>query len=386
MGIGLSFNRGRIIYLEKMKRFIECLVPVTTCNLKCSYCYIMQEERRTERLPDFKYSAEHIGKALSKERLGGTCYISICGAGETLVPKEMPDIIKHILQQGHYVNITTNGTLNKRFDEILTCPKELLGRLHFAFSFHYLELMRLNKIDDFFENIKEVKNSGCSFLVQINLCDEYIPYLEEIKTICEENIGAAPQVAATRNEHTKKIMLMTKYTVDDYKKLGDMFKSPLFNFSMKNFMVKRKEFCYAGDWSFKLYLDTGIMKKCYDSFSTQNIFKDLKKPIKFKAVGKNCKSPYCVNSTHFMSLGVIPEIPTPSYADLRDRPEAKWYTPRMKAFLNIKLFNSNKKYNSFQKLQSNVEEYSRWLIGKNINITKKYIRYLIDFFKNTKKS
>ncbi len=350
--------------MENIKRFVECLVPGTVCNLNCSYCYTKQEERQ-KNLPHFEYTPEYIGKALSKDRLGGTCYISMCAAGETLIPPEMPEIIRHILQQGHYVNITTNGTLNNRFDEILKLLKpEQLERLHFAFSFHYLELVRTNKIDDFFRNVKKVRNSGCSFLIQINLCDDYIPYLKEIKTICEKNTGAPPQVAATRNERTRKITLMTKYTVDEYKQFGKIFQSSLFNFTMKNFMVKRKEFCYAGDWAFKLYLDTGMMGRCYDSQSTQNIFRDLNKPIKFKAVGNNCNSPYCVNSSHFMSLGVIPGILAPSYADLRDRPEARWYTPRMIAFLDGKLFNNNKEYNCIQKLSANMEEFSIDLIKK----------------------
>lgn len=56
--------------MEKIKRFIECLVPVTVCNFKCEYCYIMQENRRNMKMPTFEYSPETIGKGLSKERLG----------------------------------------------------------------------------------------------------------------------------------------------------------------------------------------------------------------------------------------------------------------------------------------------------------------------------
>lgn len=365
--------KGGLFYLEKIKRFIECLVPVTVCNLKCSYCYVIQEERRTEKFPDFQYSAEHIGKALSKERLGGICYISICGAGETLVPKEMTDIIQYILEQGHYVNITTNGTLTKRFDEIVALPKALLRRLHFSFSFHYLELLKINKIDDFFANIQRVKDTGCSFLVQFNLCDEYVPYLEEIKSICEKNVGAAPQVAATRNELTNKITLMTTLTNDEYKQLGDVFKSPLFDFTMKNFMVKRKEFCYAGDWSALLNLSTGDMMKCYASDTTRNIFMDLSTPIKFKAVGNNCSASYCVNSSHFMSLGVIPSISTPSYSGLRDRIQAGWYTPQMRGFLSGKLCESNTEYNKVRKLLENITEYFGWNVRRNINRAKKLL-------------
>lgn len=339
--------------MDKIKRFIECLIPVTACNIKCSYCYVIQENRRTEELPKFKYDANHIGKALSINRLGGVSYISICGAGETLIPKETIDITRSILEQGHYVNITTNGTLTKRFDEIITLPKEFLRRLHFSFSLHYLELTRINKLDEFFNNINKVKNAGCSILIQINLCDEYIPYLEEIKNLCIKKVGALPQVAATRDEEREEteIVLMTDKSVEEYKKIGESFKSPLFNFTMENFMKKRKEFCYAGDWTFTLDLSTGIMKKCYTSNDSQNIFENISEPIKFEAIGRECNSIYCINSSHFMSLGVIPSINTPTYSELRNRSEVNWYSDEMKYFLGSKLNESNNEYSYIKKFK-----------------------------------
>ena len=337
--------------MEKMKRFIECLIPVTACNLKCSYCYIIQRDHRTLEIPQLKYSPETIGKALSKERLGGTCYISICGAGETLVPDYMIDITRNILKQGHFVNITTNGTLTKRFDQLCELPSDLLERLHIAFSFHYLELKRLNLLDTFFDNINRMKESGASVLVQINLCDEYIPYIKEIQNICMEKIGALPQVAATRREDTsEKIRLMTEHSEEEYKKYGESFESPLFDMTMKNFNVRRREFCYAGDWTFTLNLMTGVLSKCYGvNAGKQNIFDDVEKPIKFEALGQNCHSAFCFNSTHFMSLGVIPSVETPTYASLRNRKEAKWYTKKMEEFLNSKLKESNEEYSDKRK-------------------------------------
>lgn len=66
--------------MAKIKRFFECLVPVSVCNLECPYCYIIQEDRRKMTLADMPYSPEHIARALRPERVGGTCFISICGA------------------------------------------------------------------------------------------------------------------------------------------------------------------------------------------------------------------------------------------------------------------------------------------------------------------
>lgn len=204
-------------------------------------------------------------------------------------------------------------------------------------------------MDEFFNNVKKIREAGCSFLIQINLVDEYLPHLDKIKYIVEKRTGALPQVAATRNELGKEISLLTKYTPSEYYRFGNDFRSPLFDFTIKNFMVKRKEFCYAGDWSFTLNLSNGEMRKCYFSDSVQNIFLDIDKPITIEAIGNNCKFPYCINSSHFLSLGVIPSISTPSYADLRNRKcsdwwGGDWYTPGMRNFLSGKLIENNQEY------------------------------------------
>lgn len=331
----------------KIKRFIECLLPVTACNLRCSYCYVIQREKNNEKMPEMKYSIEQMAQALTRERLGGVCYFSICGAGETLLPEITIDIVKMLLHNGHVVNITTNGTLTRRFEELserLDCDER--KRLHFAFSLHYLELMRLNKLDCFAHNVHLVKDAGCSYLVQLNLCDDYIPYLQKIKDYCLENFGANPQLAATRKENdlTKDVELYTKYTREEYYNIGKQFESPLFDFTMENFNVSRTEFCYAGDWAFTLNLATGIMKRCYACNKGYDIFRAPSKPIPFCAIGKHCKSLFCMNSSHFMSMGVIPDIDTPTYAQLRDRitnDGSHWYSDDMLEILSGKLDENN---------------------------------------------
>jgi len=334
-----------------MKRFFECLIPITACNLKCSYCYVLQENRRTNEEVKFIYSPEHIGNALSVNRLGGISYISICGSGETLLPMEITSILYHILKQGHVVNVTTNGTITQRHNEIINAlPSEFQKRIHFAFSFHYLELIRTNNLNVFFNNVNLVKSAGSSFLVQINLCDEYMPYWNEIKHIVKKNTGAFPQVVLTRDESKRKYTILSNKTKDEYTSIGREMNSPLFEFTLSNFMVKRREFCYAGDWSGKLNLATGILSSCYGNGISQNIFKDISNPIKFEAIGKNCIYDYCINSSHFMSLGIIPSIATKSYADLRNRKEAKWYSDDMRKFLTEKLYDKNEEYSVTHKV------------------------------------
>lgn len=337
---------------ERPKRFIECLLPVTICNLKCSYCYIIQENRREMKYANLQYTPEHIAKAISPDRLGGISYISICGAGETLVQNEAIDIIFEILKTGHFVNVTTNGTISRQFDTILKFLKEYLERLHISFSFHYIELKKRNLLDVFFKNVNKMKEYGASVLVQFNLTDEYVPYLDEIKKLCIDKVGALPQVCATRKEFPET-SLFTDLSKAEYLDKGKNFASPLFEFTMNNFNKKIKDFCYAGDWSGVLNLATGELRKCYGCFDSQNIFEDLNKPINFEAIGKHCKLPYCINSSHFLSLGTIPSRQTPSYYMLRNREKGEWYSNRMSNFLNHKLQEINAQYSILKKLKIN---------------------------------
>ena len=347
--------------MEKPVKFFECLLPVSICNLRCPYCYIIQEKRREMEYAQLQYSPQHIGYALRKERVGGCCWFSICGAGETMVQKELDDIVFYLLMEGHYVNITTNGTLTNRFRQLLKKCEHYASRLHFSFSFHYTELLRLNLLDVFFDNIVYVRNCGASFLYQMNLCDEYLPYIDEIKRISYEKLGYFPQVALTRNENSKPFKIWTHLSNEDYYHIGHSFDSPLFEFTYKNFNVQRKEFCYAGVWSFILNLQTGSVSQCYANTERQNIFEETDLPIKLKPVGKRCNNSYCINSSHFISLGVIPEIKAPSYADLRCRKGSNWYSAEMYSFLNSKLYESNKEYRVFKK----------WIINSDHRIYKK---------------
>ena len=342
-----------------IKRFFECLIPVTVCNLKCSYCYVIQRNYRNMKLAKLQYTPEHIGKCLTKERLGGECFFSICGAGETLAQPETLQIAHKLLENGHLVNITTNGTLKNRFHEIEEFSQEERERLHFSFSFHYLELKRLKLLESFFENIQFIKNLGCSFVVQINLCDEYIPYIEEIKSICKEKIGAWPQVAATRKESSNltQIEFLTNLSNEEYVTYGKSFNSELFEYTIENFNVKRNEFCYAGQRSGTLNLASGILHKCYGDPKPQNIFDNPDKPIIFEPIGTNCGCAFCLNSSHFMSQGVIENGDMRTYCSLRDRPEASWFNETMRYALSGKLWDINEslddleqdKYNKKQK-------------------------------------
>lgn len=352
-----------------MKKFIDIHVPITACNLRCHYCYVTQMCKSNTEKVEFKYSPQHVGKALSAKRLGGKCLINICGLGETLIPKELIAFIKVLLDQGHYVMIVTNGVLSERFNEIAELSPKLLSRLMFKFSFHFLELKRLSILDVFFKNVEKMRQAGCSFTVEITPTDELEPYIDDIREICMSRLGALCHVTIPRKENHKAIPLLSSHTIDEFYKVWSVFDSELLNFKYSIWGVKRKEFCHAGEWTALLDLGTGLMTPCYNiRGQKQNIFQDVDKPIIFYPVGSGCKMPHCYNGHAFLALGDIPSINTLHYGKLRDRVDTQgrhWLNEDMREFLNERLeYNNDDEYTICQRLGFNYKKY--YLLMENI--------------------
>lgn len=344
--------------MEKIKRFIDCYIPTETCNLRCHYCYITQRRKFNNKLVKFSQSKEVIVKALSKERWGGACLLNLCAGGETLLSDEILPLVKVLLSEGHYVMIVTNGTLNKRFSEISSWSDDLLDRLFIKFSFHYLEMKRLGWIERFFENVSLMKKCGVSFTVEVTPSDELIPYIEELKTVCKQYLGALCHVTIARDDRTDGIDHLSEHSFEEYKQIWGQFCSELFEFKSKIFYQKRKEFCYAGDWSLYLNLDTGRLTQCYCGKFLCNIYDDISKPIPFCAVGCNCSLPHCYNGHAFLTLGDIPAIDSPSYADVRNRvcdDGSEWLNPTMKAFMSTRLYENNNEYGWLKKSMNDIK-------------------------------
>lgn len=337
--------------MEKIKRLILGLIPNQKCNLKCEYCYISQLEAWDE--PEkMIYSPEHIAKAFSKERLGGTCLINLTGNGETLIQNEVVDLTKLLLNEGHFVEIVTNGTLTNRIEEILDQPKEQLSRLFFKLSFHYKELNRLGIMDKFFDNVKAIHKSGASFTVELMAYDGIEGDIQDIINVCLEEAGAICQATIGRNQH-KDAGLLSSHTKEEYTEIWKPLESPMMKLKLEMLDVKRKEFCYAGAWSLFVNLYTGEAQPCYWQPYNQNIFKDLNKPIRFEPVGCACSQPFCINAHAHMTWGLIPELTTPTYESMRNRRMKngeEWLTPECKEFFQTKLYESNKEYSSAKKI------------------------------------
>ncbi len=339
--------------MEKINKLICVNVPVKTCNLRCKYCYITQLKQWGEKLPTFDYDVDHIVKAFDKNRFGGTCLINFTGGGETLLPEEMVSIIRGVLENGHYVEVVTNGTVTKRFEQIAEFPEDILKRLEFKFSFHYLEFKRLNILDKFVGNVNLMRNKGCSFTIECTPTDELMQYAEEMKQFCLDNFGALCHLTIARTDTKSNKEILTDLSEDEYCRFWESFNSEMFNFKKDILKVKRNEFCYAGAWSLYVNLKNGDAQRCYGQPITQNIFADLNKPIEFKPVGHYCRQPYCYNGHAFLTLGVIPELDTPTYLDIRNRKcldGSEWFNESGKSFYSSKLEDSNKKCSKFKRL------------------------------------
>ena len=338
--------------MDRIKRFIDCYIPTETCNLRCHYCYITQKRKFNAKIATLSHTPATIRKALSVERLGGVCLLNMCAGGETLLSEDILPIVRELLTEGHYVMIVTNGTMTNRFEEVAQWPKDLLSRLFFKFSFHFLEMKRLNWMDRFFANVDTVKRAGASFTIEVTPTDELIPYIDELKETCMRYEGALCHLTIARDDRTNGIDILSEYSFDDYMGIWGVFDSALLEFKARIYHQKRNEYCYAGDWSMYLNLETGRLTQCYGAKMIDNIYDDPGRPLHFEAVGCRCKLTYCYNGHAFLALGTIPGLESPTFAEERNRvcvDGSEWLGPEMKAFMSSRLYETNKEYSAPKK-------------------------------------
>ncbi|MBD5478471.1 MAG: radical SAM protein [Lachnospiraceae bacterium] len=342
--------------MDKIKRYVECYVPITTCNIQCHYCYITRQGKWKDQITPIGHLPEEIAKALSTKRLGGKCLINLCGGGETLLCPQIAETAIALLEEGHYVMLVTNGTVTKVLEQIAAAPPELLKHLIFKFSYHYLEHHRLGLTERFFQNIKMMRDAGCSFTLEVTPNDELIAHIPEMKEEVQKYLGALCHVTIARDALLPTIPILTELPEEEFYETWGQFDSSLFAFKKTIFGKHQDNFCYAGEWSVYVHLGTGVMTQCYEGRVLDNIYENIEKPLHFEAVGCRCKTYHCYNGHAFLALGDIPELDTPTYAELRDRTDKEgkqWLGEEVHAFLSGKLKDSNKEYSAFKKWMIN---------------------------------
>ena len=328
-----------------MKRVLLFTIPMSICNFRCHYCYLAQRDKHYEGIqPQMKYTPKQVALAMSQNRIGGPCFMNFCADGETLLTKDIDLYIKALVEEGHYAEIVTNLTVNHMLEKILAWEKELLQRVEFKCSFHYLELKKKGLLQRFADNVKKVWDCGASANIEITPTDELIPYIEEVKEFCMKNFGALPQLSIARDDKTRGIDYLTELSMEEYDKIWGLFNSNFWNFKKKLFGVKRTEFCYAGAWSFFIDLSTGSCRQCYCGINLGDVFAHPEEPLPSMPIGR-CQVAHCYNGHALLSAGLIPQMKTPGYGDLRNRIRedgTEWLQEGLKNFFNTKLIDSNK--------------------------------------------
>ena len=359
-----------------LKRFIDIYIPTEICNLRCDYCYVAQHGEASGQVGKICHSPEEIRKAISQERLGGVALLNICGGGETLLGEEILPIIKALLEEGHYVSVITNGTLSSKFQEMAQWDTELLSRLFFKFSFHYLELKKKGLLDTYFSNIKVMRDHGASFTVELMPYDDLEPYIEDIKTITLEKLGAYPHLTVGRDDTSSELKLLSQHTETEYYNIWKTFQSSMFEFKMKQWGKEQTEYCYAGEYSLSLRLDTGDLYQCNGLVKLDNVYNNSDACLHLRAVGKRCPHAHCWNCHAYFALGVVPEVEAPEYSTLRDRvckDGSHWLQQGVIELFSQKLYNNNRQYSKEEILRAenlNLQEEIDTLAKKMLEYKK----------------
>ena len=318
---------------------------------RCHYCYLAQREECFQGIyPQMKYTPSQVAQALSAKRLGGPCFINICADGETLLLKNIDQYVYALLNEGHYIEIVTNLTITHMVEKILSFKKDMLKRIEFKCSFHYLELKKRGLLDVFAQNVNRILKAGASVTVESVPSDELIKYIDQFKRFSIENFKALPHLTIARDDRTSNINYLTKLPLEEYDEIYSQFDSDFWKYKKSIFGVKQNKYCYAGKWSCYINLATGKASGCYCGPDLGNVFENPNEPFPEKSIG-HCPIAHCYNGHAFLTFGLIPGSTDIGYGDIRDRicnDGSHWLQPELKEFFNTKLVDSNKKAPAFE--------------------------------------
>lgn len=337
------------IQRRRVHKFIELLVHGTTeCNFHCEYCYVWRKNEFTPGKETSEHTPKEIRSALSLKKLGGPCHINICALGETLLSKDIVSLTYELLEEGHYLSIITNGTITPKIDEILRFPQGFLERMFFKLSFHYAELNRTRLSAVFWKNVEKIKNSPCSYSIEITPCDSLIQEIDRVKEEFEDKAGGAmPHITFTRDAEKEGLDLLSDLSLEEYKNTWSVFHSDLFALKCRLYKKKIEQFCYAGNWSYRINLVNGNLQSCYRQELRGTIFDREQKVLPLLTVGQSCRMDYCFNNHAFLAWGDVPELPCENYLKVRDRVSENgfhWVKDSYAAFMGQKLYDNNFAY------------------------------------------
>lgn len=107
VGVGASIIKSRIA--RRRQPIFLSLFVTNHCNLRCRYCFIIDETVPKERLRA-QYSKQEIFDLVDEFYSMGTRMVFLLG-GEPLVHPEIGEVVDYIVDKGIYLHLITNGTL-----------------------------------------------------------------------------------------------------------------------------------------------------------------------------------------------------------------------------------------------------------------------------------
>lgn len=323
--------------IEVMRKYIGFDIPIShQCNLRCSYCYLNGTFDGSVLQPKAAYIPKFVRMKLSRQRIGGSALIGLCGDGETLLSEGFTQLCVELLKEGHYLHIVTNGVLVKKIQEILEEAGDYAGHIIFKLSFHYLQLKQKKLLSRFVEAVKMIDSSEASYTIELMPHDELEEYIDEVKAFSLHNFGALPQLTIGRDENNARRVLSRK-SFREYYDTWRVFQSNMLDARMKMYLMKGKQ-CRAGDLSYWIDLTFGALRRCLFHENLGNIYLPDDK-TQFDCVGDDCPLDYCFNCHVYATLGVV-DADSPSYYEIRDRMMVgggHWIKENMRRFLDIKL-------------------------------------------------
>ena len=141
-------------------RFKKIYIEITNqCNLKCSFCIQNQRKSKYLSIDEFSYILNEIRPF--------TDYIYLHVLGEPLLHPLFKDFLQIACEKGFKVNLTTNGTLIKKVEDLLINSPALR---QINFSIHSFEANEQNTtledylltVATFIERVQEIRPIYCN--------------------------------------------------------------------------------------------------------------------------------------------------------------------------------------------------------------------------------
>lgn len=115
--VDLSFKMLKSRIIKKRVPVFLSLFITNRCNLRCKYCFVI-DEGLDKKILHAEYSKEEVFRIVDEFYDMGTRMIFMLG-GEPLVHNDIGEVINYIVCKGIYLHVVTNGTLiKKKLEEI----------------------------------------------------------------------------------------------------------------------------------------------------------------------------------------------------------------------------------------------------------------------------